>query len=126
MASSNYDSKYSPGKKISGLKLIIELVCENKAQLDSVELPPRFWKNKEWETYYKSQLRAASKLCKEFGENRVLSFVIKNKIYSLYAKWIRDAISKISDTVIVSNLEVKDSRQSTGLKRGINKLKGLQ
>jgi hypothetical protein len=30
-----YDSKYSPGKKVSGLKLIIEIVCENKAKKEN-------------------------------------------------------------------------------------------
>jgi hypothetical protein len=119
-----YDSKYSPGKKVSGLKLIIEIVCENKAKKDNKELPTQFWKIKEWENYYKSQLRAASKLCKEFGENRVLSFVRKNTIYSLYPKWVKEGIAKIPEEKIEeSKLKIAD-KVKVKTKR-INKLEGL-
>lgn len=119
-----YDSKYSPGKKVSGLKLIIEIVCENKAKKDNKELPLQFWKIKEWENYYKSQLKAGSKLCKEFGENRVLSFIRKNTVYSLYPKWIKEAISKTPEEKIKeSNLKIQDKVKIKSKK--IDKLKGL-
>lgn len=119
-----YDSKYSPGKKVSGLKLIIEIVCENKAKKQNKELPIQFWKIEEWESYYKSQLRAGSKLCKEFGENRVLSFIRKNTIYSLHPKWVKEAIAKMpEEKTQESNLNIQDKIKVKSKK--IDKLKGL-
>jgi len=89
-----YKSRYSPGKDVTIHNLIIEVVCENKARTENKELPTFFWKLKEWASYFKSQLRKCHQLSKTHGAEKLLSFVKKNNIYSLHAKWIDDALSK--------------------------------
>lgn len=92
----NYQSRYSPGKNVSGFHLILEVVCENKAKKDKKDLPTFFWRLPEWEKFYKQQLRACSKLCKNHGESKVLAFIKEKNIFSLNAKWIDEALSEYS------------------------------
>ena len=76
-----YYSRFSPGKKVSVFHIILEIVCENKAKKENKDLPTFFWKLPDWERFYKSQLRAVSKLCNKHGDEKVYSFVKKVKIY---------------------------------------------
>lgn len=89
-----YQSRYSPGKSVTIFHLIIEVICENSAKKNGKTLPTFFWKLKEWEKFYKMQLRRTSELCKKHGDEKVLDFVKKKNIYSVLAKHIDDWLTE--------------------------------
>ena len=126
-----YYSRYSPEKKISPHQYVIEFICENKAKKDRVDLPTHFWKIPKWEKYYKSQLRACVKLCDRHGHSKVLAFVKERKIYSLFAKWLDEAIGNFQFSEVELSIENEVSRENLGCSGIIKKdkvkdlLKGL-
>lgn len=94
---SRYISKYSPDKFVTGAQLIIEIVCERKAAYQNTKLPIHFWNLKEWEKFYKSQLRYCHMLLKKYSENSVLRALEDNRtknIYSLWAPWLEPVIKE--------------------------------
>ena len=78
-----WNSKYSPGKKVSTHQYILEIVCENLAKKQGKELPFKFWQLKDWKWNYIKQSNLCKKLRQKHGDNKVLDFVIKNNIWSL-------------------------------------------
>lgn len=106
--SQKWTSKYSPGKKVSTHQYILEIVCGNSASKEGIELPDQFWKLKDWKWRYIKQSNKCKILREKHGDLKVLDFVIKNKIYSLSANWIDEAISKweFTDKVTPSSLDV--------------------
>jgi len=83
-----YISKYSNDKEVSAAQYITELICENKAKKDKLDLHYRFWLNKEWASYYKNQISSAYKLVKKYNDIaivRALKDPKAAKIYSLRA-----------------------------------------
>ncbi len=83
-----YISKYSNNKEVSAAQYITELICENKAKKDKLDLHYRFWLNKEWATYYRNQIASANKLISKYDDAAIVR-ALKNdrasKIYSLRA-----------------------------------------
>lgn len=83
-----YPSKYSNGKSVSAAQFITEIICENKALKDKKDLHYRFWTNKEWAAFYRSQIASAHKLLKQYSPKAIIK-ALKNskarKIYSLRA-----------------------------------------
>lgn len=81
-------SKYSNGKAVSAAQFITEMVCEHKAVLEKKDLHYRFWTNKEWAQFYRSQIGTANKLLKKYDAKAIIK-ALKNtkarKIYSLRA-----------------------------------------
>lgn len=111
---SKYPSIYSPKGWVTAAQYIIEVVCEHKAKADKVDLPVRFWLNKEWAAYYKMQLRAAHKLLKQYDEKaiiRALKDPRGKKIYSLMAPWLVDIIEEKQRLVDVENQNLRDLMQ---------------
>lgn len=89
-----WKSKYSPGRYISTHQYILEIVCENKAVKDKVDLPFQFWKLPKWKWEYIKNSNSCKILRKTHGDLKVLDFVKKNRIWNLSAKWIDGAIAK--------------------------------
>lgn len=83
-----YISKYSNNKEVGAAQYITELICENKAKKDKLDLHYRFWLNKEWASYYRNQISSAYKLVKKYDDVAIVR-ALKNpkaiKIYSLRA-----------------------------------------
>jgi hypothetical protein len=83
-----YISKYSNNKEVSAAQYITEIICENKAKKDKLDLHYRFWVNKQWAAYYRNQIASANKLVKKYGDVAIVR-ALKNpqasKIYSLRA-----------------------------------------
>lgn len=88
-----WNSKYSPGKKVSTHQYILELVCENLARKNGKELPYKFWELKEWKWNYIKQSNLCKELRDKHGDLKVLDFVKKKRIWSLKASWIDQALS---------------------------------
>lgn len=83
-----YPSRYSNGKSITAAQYITELICENKAKKDGVDLYYRFWTNKQWSKFYRDQIATANKLVNKYSDKaiiRALSDVKAKKIFSLRA-----------------------------------------
>jgi hypothetical protein len=92
-----YQSRYSPGKEVSEMQFIIELICERNAAQTGRELPLYFWKDPLWAQFYKSQLRKCQSLLKEFSSQAILKSLRDSrakKIYSLYAPWLPKIIAE--------------------------------
>lgn len=92
-----YPSKYSPGKTVSEMQYIIEIVCERNAAQTGRELPVKFWDLPEWAQFYKSQLRQCQKLLKTFSSEAILKGIRDRraqKVYSLFAPWLPGIISE--------------------------------
>lgn len=86
-----YHSKYSNGKTVSVAQYITELVCENKAKKDKLDLHYRFWTTKKWEKYYKDQIASAYKLIKKYPAKAIIAALRSHegqKIYSLRAPFL--------------------------------------
>ena len=83
-----YPSKYSNGKTVSAAQYITEIICEHLAQKNRKDLHYRFWVNKEWQKFYKSQIFSANSLLKKYSEKAIieaLKTAVGQKIYSLRA-----------------------------------------
>jgi hypothetical protein len=83
-----YLSKYSNGKTVSAAQYITELICENKAKKDKLDLHYRFWVNKQWAVYYRNQIASSHKLLSKYHPKAIINALKSNdaaKIYSLRA-----------------------------------------
>jgi hypothetical protein len=89
---SRWPSRYSPNGFVTGAQFLVEVVCQNKAKRDSVDLPIKFWELPDWKNYFRWQSKMANELVKEFGEEAVIS-ALKDKrgsyIYSLNAPKVK-------------------------------------
>jgi hypothetical protein len=110
-------SKYSNGKSVSAAQYITELVCENKAQKDKLDLHYRFWTTKSWEKYYKDQIASANKLIKKYTAKAIIAALRSHegqKIYSLRAPFLVPIIEKQQkildkqNTVLTKDLNRKE------------------
>lgn len=90
-----YESKYSPGKFITGAQWLAELMCERKARHNKKDLPPFFWKDKEWSKFLVHQVVVANRLFKAFPE-KAIGRALRRKelslVWSLADKRVRPII----------------------------------
>lgn len=80
-----FNSRFSPGKKITPAQLITELICEKKAVIEGVELPDRFWDNKKWANYFKYQSKYANLLVKEYKITSLLKALRDKQTKNVYS-----------------------------------------
>jgi len=110
-----YLSKYSNGKMVSAAQYITEIICEHLATKEKRDLHYRFWLNKDWEKFYKSQIFSANKLLQKY-EDKAIVAALKTpkgqKIYSLRAPHLTAMIEE--QTKILSS-------QNTKLTQSINR-----
>lgn len=101
-----YISKYSNNKEVSAAQYITELICENKAKKDKLDLHYRFWLNKEWASYYRNQIASAYKLVKKYDDVAIVR-ALKNpkaaKIYSLRAPHLTPIIEEEQQKIDAEN-----------------------
>lgn len=104
-----YHSKYSNGKTVSAAQYITELVCENKAKKDKLDLHYRFWTTKIWEKYYKDQIASAYKLIKKYSAKAIIAALRSHegqKIYSLRAPFLLPIIETKEKSIANENKEL--------------------
>ena len=83
-----YISKYSNNKEVSAAQYITEIICEKRAKFLKKDLHYRFWTNKEWSTFYRSQIGSANKLLKTYDSKAIINALHNpksRKTYSLRA-----------------------------------------
>jgi hypothetical protein len=132
-----YLSKYSNGKTVSAAQFITEIVCENKARRDKLDLHYRFWTHSTWASFYRNQIASAHKLVKQYGAKPIIKALQDDKgknIYSLRAPFLIPIIEKYRDLIEAENkdftLEIDRNsktsfRQPTSKRNIISKLKEL-
>lgn len=80
-----YISKYSNGKSVSAAQYITEIICEHLAKKDKKDLHYRFWVNKEWASFYKSQIFTANKLLKTYAPKAIINALKTTKAQKIYS-----------------------------------------
>lgn len=110
-----YISKYSNNKEVSAAQYITELICENKAKKDKLDLHYRFWLNKKWALYYRNQIASANKLIQKYDDVAIIR-ALKNakasKIYSLRAPHL---------VPIIEEEQAKLNNENTSLTLDLNR-----
>lgn len=104
-----YHSKYSNGITVSAAQYITELVCENKAKKDKLDLHYRFWTTKIWEKYYKDQIASSYKLIKKYSAKAIIAALRSHegqKIYSLRAPFLLPIIEAKEKSIASENKEL--------------------
>lgn len=101
-----YLSKYSNGKEVSAAQYITELICENKAKKDKLDLHYRFWSSKSWALYYRNQIASANKLLEKYSAKAIIAALRHEdaqKIYSLRAPHLPAIIEKMETQIESQN-----------------------
>lgn len=80
-----YNSKYSPGKKVSPAQYITEIVCERRASSLKSKLPVFFWRLPDWKNYYIYQIRIANELLKTYSEKAILAALNSEKCKTVFS-----------------------------------------
>jgi hypothetical protein len=110
------------------------LICEKRAQQMTHDLPREFWKFKEWEGYYKYQIKLANKLVKKFPAQAIIDTLLSPRTKSVFSlahpllkDIIPDFIKKKDDQI--DSRKIPDStknKQKTKRKKNIvSKLKDI-
>lgn len=133
-----YISKYSNGKTVSAAQYITEIICENKAKKDKLDLHYRFWTHKTWNAYYRNQIASAHKLLNRYDAKAIIN-ALKDKdaekIYSLRAPHLPAIIEKHQGilesanqtlTINIDRSQDKSYRKTVTQKNVISKLKELE
>lgn len=128
MSSNKYPSRYSNGKLVSAAQYITELICENKAVQDKIDLHFRFWVTPKWEKYYRNQIASANKLLQKYDAAAIVKALLDpkaKKIYSLRAPHLIDIIEQHQKSLESENknfeLEIDRSDDKTYRKENIKK-----
>lgn len=129
MTNNTYPSKYSNGKFVSAAQFITEMICENKAVKENKDLHYRFWSNKQWASFYRSQIASAHKLLKEYDAQAIIK-ALKHpkarKIYSLRAPHLKAIIDEqqyILNQQVHKNVDYSEDRkvQNNQFRKSTNK-----
>jgi hypothetical protein len=124
-----YPSKYSNGKTVSAAQYITEMICEHLAKKEKRDLHYRFWVNKEWAKYYKSQIFTAHKLLKKYSEKAIIEALktpVAQKIYSLRAPHLLAIIDQQEKILqakadLVQEVSITRTTENTGSAKKISK-----
>lgn len=132
-------SKYSNGAKVSDAQYITELICENYARKKRKDLHYRFWVEKTWAKFYRSQIGSANKLLKTYEAKDIIAALLSEegkRIFSLRAPHLPAIIEKFHQINKSKNQElhkpVERSKDSKGVqsskktKNMLDRLKELE
>lgn len=121
-----YLSKYSNGKYVSASQYITEIICEHLALKNKKDLHYRFWINKDWEKFYKSQIFSANKLLSKYTDKAIIAALKTpegQKIYSLRAPHLIDIILKQEHILSIKNNELNVSIERNTESKGVKQSK---
>ena len=72
---SKYHSRYAESY-VSAAQYITEIICERKSAMSKQDLPVRFWQLKEWQKYFRFQIKTANALLKKYHEKAVVKALL--------------------------------------------------
>lgn len=134
-------SRYSNNKEVTPAQYITELICEKRAKILKIDLHYRFWTNKKWSQFYKSQINTANNLVKKFNAISIVKALQDSrtqKIYSLRAPSLAPIIEEYDKAIIKRNCEISEtpiqidrdinleSRKSIFKKNTLSRIKDLE
>lgn len=102
-------SKYSNGAKVSDAQYITELICESYARKNRKDLHYRFWVEKTWAKFYRSQIGSANKLLEKYEAKDIIAALLSKegkRIFSLRAPHLPAIIEKFHEINMSKNQEV--------------------
>jgi precorrin-3B methylase len=114
-------SKYSNGVQVSDAQYITEIICENFAKKNKKDLHYRFWLEKSWSKFYKSQIASANKLLEKYKADDVISALLSDagrKIFSLRAPHLGDIIDRAAKENSAKNKEILNKVERNTLSKG--------
>lgn len=114
-------SKYSNGVQVSDAQYITEIICENFAKKNKKDLHYRFWLEKSWSKFYKSQIASANKLLEKYRAEDIISALLSDagrKIFSLRAPHLGDIIDKAAKENSAKNKEILNKVERNTLSKG--------
>lgn len=119
-----YISKYSNNKEVTPAQYITEIICENKAKKDGMDLHYKFWTNKTWSKFYRDQIASANKLVKKYSHLSIIRALKRpqaSKIYSLRAPHLIPIIEDEEQKLKSENTDITlDLKRSSNVTFGIN------
>lgn len=120
-----YISKYSNNKEVTPAQYITEIICENKAKKDGLDLHYKFWTNKAWSKFYRDQIASANKLVKKYHYLSVIRALKRpqaSKIYSLRAPHLIPIIEEEEHKLSLENKDITiELKRSSDVKFGTTK-----
>lgn len=114
-------SKYSNGVQVSDAQYITEIICENFAKKNKKDLHYRFWLEKSWSKFYKSQIASANKLLEKYKADDIISALLSDagrKIFSLRAPHLGDIIDRAAKENSAKNKEILNKVERNTLSKG--------
>jgi hypothetical protein len=94
---STFTSIYGNGF-VTPAQYLTEAICFLVARQKSIDLPDKFWEDKDWAKFFRRQVTMANKLLKDYDIQAILKALkdwrIKNKIRSLGARFMLDPVIK--------------------------------
>jgi hypothetical protein len=113
-----YPSKYSNGKSVSAAQYITEIICEHLALKDKKDLHYKFWINKEWAKFYKSQIFTANKLLKTYNPKAIINALKTTKAQKIYSLRAPHLLAIIQQEQL--KLDQQTNEQTQDIKRVSN------
>lgn len=110
-----YISRYSNNKEVSAAQYITEIICEQKAKKDKVDLHYRFWTNKKWSLFYRNQIGTANKLLETYSAKAIIKALLSTegqKIFSLRAPHL---------PAMIQTAEIQISKENSTLTKHIER-----
>jgi hypothetical protein len=101
-----YVSRYSNDKEVSAAQYITEIICEQKAKIDKVDLYYRFWTSKKWSMFYRNQIGTAHKLLKKHSAKAIINALQSpagRNIFSLRAPHLPAIIEQQEEVIAQEN-----------------------
>jgi len=108
-------SKYSNDKEVEAAQYITEIICEKKAKIEKKDLHFRFWLNKEWSKFYRTQICTAHKLVKQYNPVSIVRALNRPEAYRIYS--LRSPLL----ITLTKQEETKLSQENTSFNKKINR-----
>jgi hypothetical protein len=117
---SRYHSPYSPGAYVTAVQYIIELICEKRAVSLKKDLPIQFWKNKEWASFFTSQLKLCHGLLKKYDEKAIIAAIQDDEAWNAYSLtafrlWLKPVLERHEARIKVQ--KERESKRQTVIDR---------
>lgn len=126
MEGKKYPSRYNPGKMISPLHYIVELICEKNAKYTKKEIPLKFWTLPIWGQFYRFQMARAKALLEHYSDTAIIQALNDKRmwnVYSLQAKWLLPIIQEYQEklNLIVPKIEGPEMTAGTFKRKSFKK-----
>jgi len=133
----SFESRFGGGW-ISAAQYLAETMCARNAKFNRTELPPRFWNDKPWKSYYLYQIKLANSLLKNYSHQIIFQALRTPngvKVISLKSPYLKreiQFIEKKNSQQQITKTEASEMEQKStfvqkkSLKRKLEELDGKE